>query len=42
MKALELPLTRETYLGLNFPEGVPDPMPAELKMEIPRIFRKDR
>ena len=28
MKALGLPLPRETYLGLNFPEGVPDPMPA--------------
>ena len=40
MKANGLPLTRETYLDLNFPEGVPDPMPAELEMEIPKMFRR--
>ena len=42
MKAHGLPLTRENYLDRNFPDGVPDPMPAELEMEIPRIFRLEK
>lgn len=38
MSAHGLPITRESHLDLNFPEGVPDTIPAE--MEIPRTFRR--
>ena len=40
MVAKKMPLTRETYLNLNYPEGAPNPMPAGLEMEIPEIFRE--
>ena len=29
------PLTLQTYLAMNYPDGVPDPMPAELLAEVP-------
>jgi hypothetical protein len=30
-----IPVTRASYLELNFPEGVPDPLPAEEEAELP-------
>jgi hypothetical protein len=39
MKANGIPLTRENYLNLAYPDGVPDPMPAELEGEIPLDLR---
>jgi hypothetical protein len=39
MRAHNIPLTRENYLAINWPEGAPDPMPAELEAEIPPEFR---
>lgn len=30
------PVTRESYLEYNFPDGVPDPMPGELEANLPR------
>jgi hypothetical protein len=40
MRANGLPLTRETWLSLNWGANeIPDPMPAELEAEIPREFR---
>ena len=30
------PVTRESYLAFNFPDGVPDPMPGELEANLPR------
>ena len=41
MKARQLPLTRETYVALNWPEGVPDPLPPELEQVLPPQFRID-
>lgn len=41
MKALGLPLTRENYLALNFPEGAPDPLPQELEQLMPRDLPKE-
>jgi hypothetical protein len=35
MLKLGEPVTRENYLALNFPEGVPDPLPAELEASLP-------
>jgi hypothetical protein len=35
MKELSLPLTRETYLALAYPEGVPDPLSPEDEARIP-------
>ena len=40
MLAKKLPLTREHYLALNYPDGVPNPMPGELEMEIPQQLRE--
>ena len=39
MKARQLPLTRENYVALNWPEGAPSPLPAELEQEMPAQFR---
>lgn len=30
-----IPVTRESYLSLNFPDGVPDPLPAEEEEQLP-------
>lgn len=30
------PVTRQSYLDYNFPDGVPDPMPGELEANLPR------
>ncbi len=30
------PVTRESYLEFNFPDGVPEPMPGELEANLPR------
>jgi hypothetical protein len=30
-----IPITRESYLLLAFPDGVPDPLPAEEEAELP-------
>lgn len=30
------PVTRESYLEFNFPDGVPNPMPGELEAQLPR------
>ena len=30
------PVTRESYLAFNFPDGVPNPMPGELEANLPR------
>ena len=35
MKALNLPLTRETYLALAYPEGVPNPLSPEQEADVP-------
>lgn len=35
-----LPLTREVYLELAFPDGAPDPMPPELEGELPEEFQR--
>lgn len=39
MKRHGLPLTRETYLELDYPEGPPDPFPAELEEGLPPEVR---
>jgi hypothetical protein len=30
-----IPVTRDSYLRFNFPDGVPDPLPAEEEAELP-------
>jgi hypothetical protein len=40
MRAHGLPLSRESYLEFNDPDGVPDPFPAELEWGLPAIFRR--
>ncbi len=39
MKERGLPLTREMWLELNYPDGVPDPLPGELEAAIPDELR---
>ena len=39
MKRNSIPLTRENYLELNWPDGTPDPMSVEHEMEMPEMFR---
>ena len=39
MKRLGLPLTRAAYLNFNYPDGVPEPMPAEIAASVPRWLR---
>jgi hypothetical protein len=37
---LGMPLDRETYVGLNYPEGTPDPWTAEHdEIELPPEFQ---
>jgi hypothetical protein len=36
MKANGEPLSRERYLALAYPEGAPNPLPAELEAGLPR------
>jgi len=40
MRSRGIPLTLENYLALAFPEGTPDPMPAELEATIPLELRQ--
>lgn len=35
MKAQGTPLTRQNYLALAYPQGAPDPLPAELELGLP-------
>jgi hypothetical protein len=35
MRELGIPLTRRNWLELNYPEGVPDPLPVEVLADIP-------
>ena len=39
MKRLGLPLTRASYLDFNYPDGVPNPLPAEIAASVPRWLR---
>ena len=39
MKRESIPVTREAYLSLAHPEGVPEPYPAELELELPDEVR---
>ncbi len=40
LKRLGLPLTRENWLGMNYPfDPIPNPYPAELEMEMPEQLR---
>ena len=39
MRQQQIPLTRENYLRLAYPEGVPDPWPAELEETLPPEIR---
>lgn len=36
------PVTRESYLEYNYPEGVPDPLEAEEEAELPWPLQEDR
>jgi hypothetical protein len=40
LQKFKLPLTRENYLGLAYPEGLPKDWGAENEMELPEQFRK--
>jgi hypothetical protein len=37
-----LPLDREIYIALAYPQGKPDPWTAEHEAELPVIFREPR
>ena len=39
MKRHGLPITRESYLALDYPDGPPDPLPAELEQGLPPEVR---
>jgi len=39
MKQQQIPLTRQNYLALAYPEGVPEPWPAELEETLPQEIR---
>lgn len=41
MKANDIPITRETYLDLAYPDGVPDPWTTEHEIELPPEVRWD-
>lgn len=41
MKRLGLPLTRASYLDFNYPDGVPEPLTAEVAASVPRWLRDD-
>jgi hypothetical protein len=34
-----LPLTREKWISMNWPDGAPKPWTAEHEMEVPRVWR---
>ena len=40
LKRNNIPVTRENYLGLVYPDGVPEDFGAELEMELPEQLRK--
>ena len=39
IRSLGLPMNRQTYLDLAYPEGVPSPWTMELEMGLPPQFR---
>jgi hypothetical protein len=39
MRSRGIPLTRENYLRLEYPEGLPEPWTAELEAELPAEIR---
>lgn len=39
MLRTNLPLTRETYLAMEYPDRVPNPVPPELEAQIPEPLR---
>ncbi len=39
IKRRQIPLTRANYLAEAYPDGVPNPLPAELEAELPEQFR---
>ena len=41
LKQLDLPLTRENYLGLAYPEGLPNNWGAEGEAGLPEEIRED-
>ncbi len=40
LKKFSLPVTRENYLGLAYPEGLPEQWGAENEMELPQELRQ--
>lgn len=40
MRRHNLPLTREKYLALAYPDGLPEPFGPELEAELPGQFRQ--
>lgn len=40
MVSKHLPLTRDKYLTLNYPDGLPDPWTGELEMTLPEMFQQ--
>jgi hypothetical protein len=39
MKQRGIPLTKEAYLKMAYPEGVPDPLPPEVEADLPDSLR---
>ena len=39
LKERGIPLSRESYLKVAYPDGAPNPMPAELEMMLPAEIR---
>jgi hypothetical protein len=39
MQETGTPLTRDNYLRMAYPGGVPDPLPAEDEASLPEILR---
>jgi hypothetical protein len=39
MQATGIPLTRENYLDLAYPDGLPEPWTAELEGQLPTELR---
>jgi hypothetical protein len=40
MKEHGILLTRENYLSVMYPEGVPSPLPVEIEADLPPQFQK--
>jgi hypothetical protein len=40
LKQYQLPLTRDNYLGLAYPEGLPEEWGAENEAELPQEIRQ--